>query len=528
MGCATSFLTYLVEYFPAHMTLRLEVNHPLYALAWWGAGELLFRVTRLMAGGQPALRPREAGGWLGGVLAVGLLPAVMLTTKHDSFIVADHFVWQLHIHYIAEFLSLAAIPFSFGAVINCLPLILFVPVLYFIGQPTIPRGWKAQLVLALGPAVLFSAMAAQQVRWWGMFDGILFALLAVLFALLDRLPARRLATGFWFVGCALVFLPGALAAAHAIRHSADLTDDDVQALAERDLAHWLRLRMGRDPAVVLSSPVTATRLIYDGGLSGLGTLYWENRDGLEHTAEIFAATSLDQAHELARRYGVTHIVLLSWSQFAENYVRLYRGLTPGQPLPENVFISGLLHGGRLPPWLRPVPYRLPEIAALKGQTVLVYEVVPDQSPGAFAVHLANYLVEMERLEDATRLAPALEHYPESLPALTMLAYLQGKSGNADRFSTTLQRIIAILPQAHDLELEDRIRLAFVLAAGERLELAEEQVRQCLTELDDRRLRRLTSGTLRDFLALTEKLGMKIADPQLRALALELLPPVMRG
>lgn len=110
----------------------------------------------------------------------------------------------------------------------------------------------------------------------------------------------------------------------------------------------------------------------------------------------------------------------------------------------------------------------------------------------------------------------------------MLAHLQAESGEAARFASTLQQVIAGLPEAGDLELEDRIRLALVLAAGGRTDRAGEQVRQCIAGLDGRQLRRLTPDTLRDFLILAERLDVRMVDPQLRRLAVELLPPVMRG
>ena len=41
VGALTSLAFYAVEYFPAHMEMRLEVNHPLLVLGWLGAGELM-------------------------------------------------------------------------------------------------------------------------------------------------------------------------------------------------------------------------------------------------------------------------------------------------------------------------------------------------------------------------------------------------------------------------------------------------------------------------------------------------------
>jgi hypothetical protein len=39
---------------------------------------------------------------------------------------------------------------------------------------------------------------------------------------------------------------------------------------------------------------------------------------------------------------------------------------------------------------------------------------------------------------------------------------------------------------------------------------------------------LTLDTLREFLLLTEKIEVRIAAPQLQGLAIERLPPIMRG
>ena len=41
VGALTSLAFYVIEYFPAHMGMRLEVNHPFLALGWLGAGEWL-------------------------------------------------------------------------------------------------------------------------------------------------------------------------------------------------------------------------------------------------------------------------------------------------------------------------------------------------------------------------------------------------------------------------------------------------------------------------------------------------------
>lgn len=531
VGGLTSLAAYLIEYFPSHMGFRLEVNHPLYALAWYGAGELLCRIIRGFGAGRVVFNTRELLAWILPAAALVQLPVVILLTKRDTFFVADRFVWMLS-RYVAEGQSLgqflAQTPFSFAVLAKTLPLLLILAPGLLLAVRRLPPVWNAHLAIAFTPALLFLAMTLAEVRWWGICYGLLLALSALQFALLERSAGVRPGAGLWRLGCALVLLPGAVDAVWSLGHRTGLTPDDIHLLAERDVAQWLRLRMGQDPAVVVSSPSTTTTLIYYGGMKGLGTLYWENREGFEHTAAIFAAPSPDQAHELIRRYGVTHIVLLSWSLFTDDYVRLYLGLLPAQPLPGNAFILRLLHGGGPPPWLRLLPYRLPDNKILNGQTVLVFEVVPDQTPETMVVHTTACLLEAGRQALAELMKPELERFPDSLPALTMLAYLQGESGQVDQFGSTLQQVIGALPQAGTIDLEDRIRLSLVLAVGGRTEMAGAQVRQCMAALDERRLRRLTPDTLRDFLLLAEKLGIGFPDPQLRELAIALVPPAIRG
>ena len=530
VGAATSLAAYLVEYFPSHLGMRLEVNHPLYALAWLGGGELIFQLNRALAAGRADLSPRAVWAGAGALGAVALLPAVILATGATTFIVGDPFVWHLHVQSITEFESMATflhrVPLGWGVVADLLPALLVLPAAGLAVWRPLPRPGRALLALALVPTLLFLGMTAAQVRWWGIAYGLLFAVLAMQFVLLERSgPGKRLAAG-WRLGCALVFLPGAANAVRGLLLTGELTRENVRALAERDVAQWLRLRAGRDPVVVLSSPATTTPLIYYGGLRGLGTLYWENRDGLKHAAAIFAAPTADEAYALIRRYGVTHIVLMSWSLFTEDYVRLYLGLAPGQALPPDAFILALLHGRGVPPWLRPLPYPLPDNPALKGQTVLVFEVTPPQGSDAMAVNLADYLLQMGRMDLIGRVEPELAAYPRSLPAQAMLAYVQGKRGEDGAFAATVDRVAALAPPP-DLPLADRIRLAFVLAAAGRPGPARDQLAECLGALDEPALRRLTPGSLRDLLVLAERFEAPIPDPHLRRLAIELLPPYLR-
>ena len=107
-GAATSIFFYLLEYFPSHMGMRLEVNHPLYAFAWAGGGEILFRLCRWWGGAKLAERPSD-WAWLGGsVFAVVIVPLIIFKFADQVFWIASwtsnsRFLFIFHEDYIAEF-----------------------------------------------------------------------------------------------------------------------------------------------------------------------------------------------------------------------------------------------------------------------------------------------------------------------------------------------------------------------------------------------------------------------------------------
>src|SRR5208283_5985091 len=146
-GCAASFAAYAIEYFPAQMGWRLEVNHPLYGLAWLGGGELICQLGRRWV---PGAIPGRSDSRLavGGAILAGLLPAVALIARSRTFWVADPFLWRLHTAYIAEFhgmlWDLTQSGWNFSAIARVLPLLLSIPPLVFLLRRGTAGFWKAQ------------------------------------------------------------------------------------------------------------------------------------------------------------------------------------------------------------------------------------------------------------------------------------------------------------------------------------------------------------------------------------------------
>ena len=308
-------------------------------------------------------------------------------------------------------------------------------------------------------------------------------------------------------------------------------DVPARAIADSDSAPisllMLRLRAGDSRVVVASAPNSTSKLIYHGGLAGLGTLYWENAEGLKHAAALFAAPSAEAAHELVRRWGVTHVVYFSWDPFAFTMTKLARGLPPAAPLPADAFIVRLLASPVPPPWLEAVPFEIPPHSAIEGDQIRIWRVVPEQSPADATAHAASCALELGEAGRARQLGAALAAFPADLNARVMAAAVAAADRNSAAFSRELERVTALLPRASGLSLEDRLHLVVVLAVGNRLDAARSQLRLCMAAANDSDLRHLTPGTLSDFLSLANALGVDFPDPALRRLAERLLPPIRR-
>lgn len=529
-GAAASLAAYLLEYFPAHLGLRLEVNHPLYAFAWLGGGELLCRHFRACGPQPPKFSRRDARATLAAAAAVALVPIVILLTKERTFLVADRFVWALNTQFVAEGKSLLRFlarglsdPLAAGL---ALPLLLVAAPLWLLARRGGHRLWKMQAALGLAPALLFLLLTFAEIRWWAPALGLVFAALAPVFAALERENNSRRARRWLAAGCGIALLPGAAALVQAAIQPPQAGPAEIRRLVERDVAHWLRLRAGGDRLVVAATPVVTNHLVYHGSGAGLGTLYWENTEGFSHAAAIFAAPTAAEAHELVRRFGVTHVVLPGWDDFAGNFVRFHRGLPPDGTVPEDTFLHLLLRG-RAPAWVRPIPCRLPPAGSLAGQAVLVFEVTAEASPALATARLVDHLLESDATGPAAEAARELDQFPSDLRAQVSLAAFHGQTGRTEAFAATLRRVRELLPQAAAFAVEDRIRLALVLTAGGETDLARTQLREAMARLDERTVRRLTPGGLRDLLKLADVLGVPFPDPRLQQLARGLVPPMLR-
>jgi hypothetical protein len=390
-GGVTSLLAYGIEYFPSHMGLRLEVNHPLYALALVAAGDLLCRASTRLLPDSGKQTSRQLAGLVLDLGAIALLPLVILFTKGETFLVADPFVWQGHKDYFAEFQSLLSLMkqqtmLTFPVELTPLPLVM-IPLVVLIGKARLPGPWRALLLTGLIPATVTLLLSWQQLRWFGVSAALWLASLSVMAGVLARTRSLLRPGRVWQYGT-ILFLAAVYEpyAAYVVTKSITTTADvavvplsELKSLLPRDVAYWLRARVGDNRGVVLTDPASSTLMSYYGGFVTVGTLYWENAAGLKRAAAIYNAASEAEAYQLIREAGVSHIVIFSWSDWSDAYTRLARGLSRTAAQPPDGFMKKLQQRRGLPPWLQELHYPIGSHKEVNSRGVRIFQVMPPAS-----------------------------------------------------------------------------------------------------------------------------------------------------
>jgi hypothetical protein len=533
-GGATVLAAYAAEYFPGHMgSLRMESVHPLYGLAWIGGGELLERAGSWIRGEKPARGWREVAAIVLSCAAVASLPVVYWVTRDPTFLAKDS-IWA-HLTLLPNG-AVAANSWAWlrrdgaspAAWATLLPLIAVPPAAWLVLRPAAGPLLRARLSVALGPVLVALGFASQRLSWWGVFDGALLVLVAAGASgegKLGRLPARWIWAAT-VIGSAILGV-AQLSPKGAIGQEMTLTSRESEQLIERHLAHWLEKRTGEEGIVVFAPPSETTALCFFGGLRGIGSFAADNRAGFGATLAIAAASTMEEAQGGLQGHGARYVVIPSWDPFFEEFAHLY--LAEKFSGRSSLLVTALRRWN-LPPWLRPVPYQMPVGGGFEGQSVLVFEVVDEQSPATAAGRLAEYFIETGNLRNASVAAEALKKFPGDVGALAARAQVQSALGDAAASAKTMDVLLSRLSNGGDryLPWDRRISLATVLVRGGQIGLARDQMRRCMGDLNEGRLRSLSTASLYDLLVLAHAFGLEITDPRIRDLAVDLLPDNLRG
>jgi hypothetical protein len=395
---------YIFEYFPNHIGMRLEVNHPFYALAWLGGGWIIFEITNWIYQSQSVKTSFPWKKLIWPVLACAVLPAFILLGGSRFYMVRDEFQLGI-VKNVAEGLPLLT-RINMGAItwkvaFGYFPVFILIS-LGLLAVKKVPFGSKGVLIFLIAPVFVVTVLQFIQVRW-GMLNGPTYiALAALVIPLLWRLlphtvPWRAAGTA-GLIGALYLFsvdtVNGMLMPfwnQYNSKQNMQVGSGQLLALLHRDMAKTILQNANGKPVVVLSSPNSSCLLATMGGFKTLGTLYWENGEGMKKAANTLNAQSDDEALALIKKYGITHVSLMTWENFIGPYFGiLYPNPVPGKSL-ENSFGQRALFKKILPQWARPIPYPKNFLTNALKQDVLLLEIVPDQTKEEAEFHLARFL-----------------------------------------------------------------------------------------------------------------------------------------
>ncbi len=379
-GAVSALAFFLLENVPDRLfSLRLEVNHPAYALSLFCAGAFLKALDNSFAQRRvdPVLIPTAAAALLPGILIAVLGPAAH--SLQNDYMARAHEV-------ITEFRSVFATPgetplAAFVSRVGIAPLLL--PVAAALMAASAFRGrTHAAYWLVLPVAVGLSGLAAMQIRWTGLASAT-----AICFVALAAFPPQSARGGRRLLRVmALAVLTGTCVMwlAELDRRTRSIpgfsyAERGRSMAAMRNCALFLRI-FGKDAGedvVLLGFPDAAPWMAGHRAARVVGSYYWENVEGLRDTALVFASQPGGDPARILTQRGVTHVLSLGSKIFAEEMLWIAEGTRDPARLERT--LAARLADGRPPPWLESVP--LANVLQVGEVRLLLYRVKAHLLPG---------------------------------------------------------------------------------------------------------------------------------------------------
>ena len=527
-GAATAFVAALIEYSPAELrTWELSYIHPLHAVAWLGAGELLAQASVWL---QNRTFSRSAGNLVrvfGAIVAVIVVPAALLHFHGAEVFVSESMgahLSRFHDGIVAKNLAAWIVgqgP-SLPLLLTLAPLGFLLPAFWVLLNGQSARPTRTAVALALGPVVVAAAIACAQLVWWQTLDALLLVVLA---AMVPGISAREIlakARVGW-IGVTLATLaPGLVYALVWDRPSKgnELGQTELQGLILRDLAGWISQHSAPGTVTVLAPPGASTALCYYGAFRGIGSLSEENQEGILAAIRILTSRSIREAKEVVNRRNITHLILLSWDTLYDDGIRA-AGRIEGTFRDQLQFTT-------LPNWLRPLAYPMPSIPGFEDQSVTVFEVVEEQSDATTVSNIALYFVEIGDLDRARSASHGLARYSTDFGAWVARAQVAAATGDNAELAKVLKVLQSRLAARVQplIAWDRRVDLAVVLARAKVGALAQKQLELCIADIDETKLRSLSPGSVYRLLVLCRGFDVPMPPTQ-RAFALSLVPPDLR-
>lgn len=326
VGAVGALGFYVLEYAPHFPGMRLEVNHPLYAGAFWGVCEVLGAWADWRCGVRRsgAMGGRGWGRLAAGVVLAGALPAAVLLGPTGWYWPRETLMLRLHARYIVEFIPLArlcsingapvwqAIYATSGPVALCALLCMAFP-RWTGAREQVVRG-RYVYAVALGAGML--ALTFWQVRWASYaLAGTYAVLVAGGMAVREGGAGRRGQRLAYAVVLALLALDVGCSVAPDMwtmwKGPKMLPSMFRNVLQMRDFAlRWREVKgEGGARPLVLGSSDFSPPLAYYGRARTVTGLYWENLDGMKDGIAVLAdRPPYETARRILKERGITHVV----------------------------------------------------------------------------------------------------------------------------------------------------------------------------------------------------------------------------
>jgi len=498
---------------------ELRYVHPYYALAWLGIGVALH--VWLMRPIGPMKRTQKIVESGAALAFVAPLIFVQLTHGFRGWLFPSAAMDRLTS--LDETLRYTSLPVWLGSVSPVESLLLVFPTL----AGAIACGWSAMSPSRSGSksesppgtagstsrAVVYGGLlvlACLHVRWLVVTSLVALPLLWEFVA--QRQRGARVASVAVAVGYFVALIaaqPGLSATLRKPTADSTATPADLEALVARHFSHWLASHNAGRPIAALAPPDLSDSLVFHGGGRVLMSTAWESYDGQVAASRVLSAPEGTEAEAMLQSREITHVILPSWDGVLPLLVR-----EPKEA--DRTTLYARLQRWVLPPYLRPLAYRLPPIPSFEAQKLAVFQVTAPQDEALMLSRLAEYFVEVNRTEPAALVAKVLsQSFANDPNAIVARAIVAAATSRTTDFDAELQRL-TVAPNAGEATLpwDRRVQRAVVFALGKRPDLARAAVERCAADATPEQIAELTPLAAHRLRTLMKAYELSFAQPEM--------------
>lgn len=384
-GGLSSFGFYLLEYGPHFYGMQLEVNHPFFSVALILGGEFLCRLQRLLFDTSPAANRQRNVLMMSGCLMVLFVMAGGCIFGPAKWHVM-HLPFMRRVHGdISEFHPIIPHEKLFTLCELGSATFLIIIACWFSLNLQFSHSERTALLITAIPCLACVYATILQMRWAGLAGASAAAIATVLFSRKDaatpnnRAP-RPLLLNSKSLSALCIALPFLSVCAWATfkprEDTAEIKAGAIELVANMDIARIIRndCTPGHHPPVVMyldQAPREAWLTAF-GGIPSVGSLYWDNLDGLTDQVTFFASYDENQAHEIARRRGVTHLVVGSDASSVVAYHYLLHANRNSPEIRQTLAYRLANPTPAVPNWLELVKMTTP---AIRSSGIRIYRVL---------------------------------------------------------------------------------------------------------------------------------------------------------